>query len=145
MRDLAYLQGANDVALFLDDALGKIALQKLPNIDANGIAILQRRGGPHVGLTHHYWAISLQHFERADALVVIAKNLQQHIASSPRREQNIVRFEQTRVVRNQIFRFRGLQLKTTAERPGAAAQIEQIQLAIVMENDPILQSRFYQS
>src|SRR5205085_6723168 len=40
MRDLAYLQGANDVALFLDDALGKIALQELPNIDANGIAIL---------------------------------------------------------------------------------------------------------
>src|SRR5438477_6604269 len=40
IRDLAYLQSTNDVALFLDDALGKIALQELPNIDANGIAIL---------------------------------------------------------------------------------------------------------
>src|SRR5437879_8896780 len=39
MRDLAYLQGANDVALFLDNALGKIAFQKLPDIDANGVAI----------------------------------------------------------------------------------------------------------
>src|SRR5207237_1711617 len=37
MRDLAYLQGANDVALFLDDPLVKIACQEQPNIDANGI------------------------------------------------------------------------------------------------------------
>ena len=32
---------ANDVALFLDDSLGKIAAQKLPDIDADGVAILQ--------------------------------------------------------------------------------------------------------
>ena len=44
MRDLAHLEGANDVALFLDDALGKIAAQELPDIDADGVAILQRRG-----------------------------------------------------------------------------------------------------
>src|SRR5437764_546136 len=40
VRNLAHLQGANDVPLFLDDALGKIAFQKLPDIDANGVTIL---------------------------------------------------------------------------------------------------------
>src|SRR6266404_7448207 len=30
VRHLTHLQGANDVSLFLDDALGKVAAQKLP-------------------------------------------------------------------------------------------------------------------
>ena len=77
MRDFAHLERANDVALFLDDALGKIAPQELPDVDANGVAILQRRGGAHRCLADHDRTIRFQHFERADALVVIAKNLQQ--------------------------------------------------------------------
>ena len=40
MVDIAHFERANDVALFLDDALGKIAAQKLPDIDADGVAIL---------------------------------------------------------------------------------------------------------
>ena len=94
--------------------------------------------GAHGGLAHHDRAIGLEHFELADALVVIAENLQQHIAAGAGREQNVVRFEQARVVRDEIFRLRGLELETAAERAGAAAQIEQIHLAVVMKNDPIL-------
>ena len=43
MGQFAHLERANDVALLLDDALGKIAAQKLSDIDANGVAILERR------------------------------------------------------------------------------------------------------
>ena len=34
---------ANDVAFFLDDALGEIAAQELADIDADGVAIRERR------------------------------------------------------------------------------------------------------
>ena len=40
MRDFAHLERANDVALFFDDSLGKIAPQKLADVDSNGVAIL---------------------------------------------------------------------------------------------------------
>ena len=40
VRNFAHLERANDVALFLDDALGKIALQELADVDPNGVAIL---------------------------------------------------------------------------------------------------------
>src|SRR4051794_23710647 len=39
MRDLAHLQGADDVPLFLDNAFGKIAPQELADVDAYGVAI----------------------------------------------------------------------------------------------------------
>jgi hypothetical protein len=42
--DFIHLEAANDVALFLDDALGKIASQELSDIDSNGVAVLERRG-----------------------------------------------------------------------------------------------------
>src|SRR5215467_4362208 len=40
MGHLAHLERANDVALFLDDALRKIASQELTDVDSNGVAIL---------------------------------------------------------------------------------------------------------
>ena len=43
MIDVDHLEAANDVALFLDDALGKIAAQKLSDVDPDGVAIGQRQ------------------------------------------------------------------------------------------------------
>ena len=43
MIEIHDLEAANDVPLFLDDALGEIAAQELPDIDPNGVAIRQRR------------------------------------------------------------------------------------------------------
>jgi hypothetical protein len=40
MRHFAHLERADDVPLFLDDPLGKVALQELADVDSNGIAIL---------------------------------------------------------------------------------------------------------
>src|SRR5207244_7034730 len=43
MRHFGDLEGADDVSLFLDDALGKIAPQKLADVDPDGVATLYRR------------------------------------------------------------------------------------------------------
>ena len=82
------------------------------------------------------------HFKCADALVVIAKNFQQHIAARAGRKQNVVGLEQARIVRDQILGFRGFELEPAAQGAGAPAQIDQIQLAVVMENDPVFERRF---
>ena len=67
------------------------------------------------------------HFQRPNALVVIAQDLQQHIAARAGRKQNVVLFQQARIVRHQIFRLRGLELETSAHRARAATQIDQVQ------------------
>ena len=59
MVDVAHLEAANDVALFLDDALGEIAAQKLADIDADGVAVGQRRGRAHGHFADHDRAIGL--------------------------------------------------------------------------------------
>src|ERR1700720_4081800 len=84
MRDFIHLERANDIALFLNDSFRKIATKKLSDVDSNGIAILQRRGCAHGGVAHQDWAIGFDHLQQADPLIVIAKNLQQHIAARPR-------------------------------------------------------------
>ena len=80
MADVAHLEAANDVAFFLDDPLGKIAAQELPDIDPDGVAVGQGRGRADGEFADHDRAIGFEHFEDADALVVVAGNLEQHIA-----------------------------------------------------------------
>ena len=53
MRDLVDLKGANDVALFLDDAFRKVASQNLSDVDSNGIAVLQLRSRAHGLVADH--------------------------------------------------------------------------------------------
>ena len=86
MRDFIHLESADDVALFLDDAFRKVAPQKLSDIDSNGVAVFERSGGAHRRLAHHDRTIGFDDFQQTDPLVVIAKNLQQHIATCARRK-----------------------------------------------------------
>ena len=46
------------------------------------------------------------------------------------------------IVRDEIFGLRGLELETSAHGAGAAAQIEQIELGVVVENDPVFERGF---
>src|ERR1700736_4484007 len=73
-RDLAILKSEgkvpdfevpDNISLFLNDPLGKIASQDLPGIDANNVAIWEYRGTPDDDLPHHNRAIGLDDFERA--------------------------------------------------------------------------------
>ena len=139
MIDIHYFERPNNVALFLDDALGKIAAQKLPDIDANGVAIGQRRRAAHRRLAHHDRAIRVDHFQHADALVVIAEDLEQNVAARSRRKQDVVFFEHARIVRDEILRLRGFELKSAAHGTGAPAQIEQIHLAVVPEKNLVFE------
>src|SRR5207245_5459369 len=88
MGHFAHLQGANDVALFLDDPLRKIAAQKLSDIDPDRVAILQGICRSYRHLTDQDRPIRFNHFQLTNALVVIAENFQQHVACRSRRNQN---------------------------------------------------------
>ena len=107
MRDLVHVERANDVALFFDDSFREIAPQKLSHVDPNGIPVLERRGRAHGSIAHQNRAIRLNYLQEAHPLVVIAKNLQQHVAARAGRKQNIVGFKPTGLVGDQIFGFRG--------------------------------------
>src|SRR6266849_2581278 len=84
MADVAHLEATNDVAFLFDDALGKIAAQELPNVDADGVAVFQRRDRAHGSFPYHDGPIRFDHFENADALIVIAQNFEQHVATRVR-------------------------------------------------------------
>jgi len=90
-------------------------------------------------VAHHDRPIRFDDLQDAHALVVVAENLQYHIAARARRQQNIVSFEPARVVRHQIFRFGGLELEASAQGASTPAQIVQIHFAVVMENNPVLE------
>src|SRR5213080_3119391 len=122
MGDFVYLKTANDIPLFLDDSFREVAPQNLSNVDSNRIAILKLRCCAHRLVADHDRPISFDHFKNTDSLIVIAKNLQHHVAARARRKQNIVSLEPARIVRNQILRFRRLELKSTAERASAPTQ-----------------------
>src|SRR6267378_339427 len=141
VRDLVYLERADDIALFLDDSLRKTASQKLADVDSNGIAVLERRRGAHHGVTHHDRPVRLDHFQLTNSLIVIAKNLQQHVAARARGKQDIVSFQPAWVIRNQIFRLGSFKLETATQRTRPPAQIAQIHLAVVVEDNPVFQAR----
>src|SRR4029077_14361067 len=141
VRDLVCLESTNDIALFLDDSFRKTASQKLADIDSNGSAVFKRRCGAHHGVADHDWAIRLDHFQLTNSLIVIAKDLQQHVAARAGGEQNIIGFQPARVIRNQIFRLGSLQLEPATQRSRPPAQIAQIHLAVVVEDDPVFQAR----
>ena len=102
----------------------------------------ERRGRAHRRFPDHDRPVGLEHFQSADPLVVIAQNLQQDIAAGSRRKQDVVFLEQARVIRDEILGFRCLELEPAAHRARAPAQVDQIHLAVVMENDPVFQRSF---
>src|SRR5712691_7435269 len=121
MRYLGHLESANDVALLLDDALGKITAQELSHVDPDRVAILQGICRSYRHVADQDRTVGFDHFQFSDALVVIAENLQQNVAARSRRKQNIVRLQLARVVRNQLFAFRGLELTPATESASAPA------------------------
>ena len=141
MSNVHDFERANDVALFLDDPLGKIAAQKLADIDPDGIAVLERRRRADGGFADEDWPVGIDHFQRADAFVVIAQNFQEHVAARSRRKQNVVFLEHARVIRNEIFGLRRLELEPAAHGARAPAQIQQVHLAVVVENDSVFEHR----
>jgi len=76
MGNFVCLEAANDIALFLDDSLGKIATEKLSDVDPDGVTIREWRRRTHGGIADHDGTVGFDHFQLADAFVVIAENLQ---------------------------------------------------------------------
>src|SRR6266487_4405490 len=139
--DFIQLEAANDVSLLLDDALQEIASQNLSDIDSNGVAVLEFRGHADRIVAHHDSTIRFNHLKRAYSPIVIAKYFQQHISSRTGGKQDIVGLQAARIIRHQIFRFRSFQLESSAERACSPAQVVQIQLGVVVENNFVFQRR----
>src|SRR4029434_2358435 len=122
--DFVQFEAANDVSLLLDDALQKIASQNLPNIDSNDVTVLELRGRANRIIAHHDSTIRFNDLKRAYSPIVIAKYFQQHISGSAGGKQDIISLQPARIIRHQIFRFRSLQLESSAERACAPAQVD---------------------
>ena len=73
-------------------------------------------------VTHHDRAICFDDLQLTHPSIVIAEDLQQHVAARAGGQQNIVSFQPARVIRNQIFRFGGLQLEPAAESASPPAK-----------------------
>ena len=144
MPQVARLENADDVALLLDHALGEVAAQHLAHVDADQVTIGQARVIAHGDVTDEDRAAGLEHFELADALFIVAGDLQQHVAARAGGEQDVVVGQQARVVGDEVFALAGEQLETPAERAGAAAQIDEGQFAVVVvvEDDLVIERRF---
>ena len=141
-NEIVHLERANNVALLFEKALGKIAAQDLPRVDADGVAVGKRREVSNWHTAHQNRAISLEHLDAAFLAIVITVDLQQHITPASGRKQDVVLFEKAGIIGNEIFTLGGLELKTPAELPRAAAQIAEVQLAVVVENDVVLERGF---
>src|SRR4030095_3914887 len=119
--DFVQLEAANDVSLFLDDALQKIASQNLSDIDSNNVAGLVFGGRPNRIVAHHDSTIRFNDLKRAYPPIVVAKYFQQHVSRRSGRQQDIIGLQPARIIRDQIFRFRSFQLESSAESARAAA------------------------
>src|SRR5438067_9452516 len=142
VSDIHHFERAHDVALFLDYALAEIAAQKLADIDPDGVAVLKRRRRAYRRFADEDRAVGVDHFQSANALVVVAQNFQEDVAARPRREKNVVFLEHARVIRDEVFGLRGFELEPAAHGAGTPTQIEQVHLAVVMKNDPVLERGF---
>ena len=81
VAEIAHFQGADDVPLLLNDPLGEVAHQHLARVDADGVAIGERRGIAHRDFADKDRPVGLQHVEMADLVFVVALDLQQHLAA----------------------------------------------------------------
>ena len=86
--------------------------------------------------------IGLEDLDAAFLAIVIAVDLQKHIATAPGRKQNVVLFEKAGIVGNEILALRSLKLKAPAELARSAAQIAEVKLAVVVKNDIVLERGF---
>src|SRR4030095_1717031 len=89
VRDFIQLEAANDVSLFLDDALQEIASQTLSDVDSNDVAVLEFRGRADRIVANHDSTIRFNDFKRPYSPIVIAKYFQQHISRRAGRKQEI--------------------------------------------------------
>ena len=136
------VEAADQIALFLDDAIAKVAAQAdaLANVDDTAVG--------EIGLLAHWLAphehrpVALQHFERPALRVVVADDPQQQLTPRVRRKQNVSRPQQCRVIGNEIVRLARRKREPAAEFAGAAAQLRERDLGLVGKRDLVRQPSF---
>src|SRR5262249_40452759 len=74
VRQFADFKRANDIALFLDDALGKIAAQKLADVDFDRVAVFERMCRSYRRVANQDRPVGFNNFQLTDSFVVVAKN-----------------------------------------------------------------------
>ena len=128
--------------LFLEDALGKVAAQRLARVDLDEIPVAERRLVAHGRFADQHRVVALQHLEPPDATVEVTEDAQQHLAPRARGQQDVVFSQKRGVVRNQIRCLGVFELELTAVSPRVPAQIAEAQLGVVVENDLLFQCPF---
>ena len=141
-NEVAHLEPADHIVLFLEDALGEVAAQRLARVDLDEVPVVERRLVAHGRFADEDRMVALEHLEPPDAAVKIAEDAQQHLAPRARGQQDVVLSQQGGIVRNQVGRLGVLELELTAVSPRVAAQVAEAQLGVVVEDDFLLERPF---
>ena len=140
--NIPQLEAGDDVAFLLDDALREVAAQHLARVDADAVAVAQFLGAAHRHVPDEDRAVGLDDLQFADLGLVIAEDLEQHLAAGARREQDVVHVQERGVVGDEVAGFVGLELEPAAEGPGPSAKVAQGQFGVVVEHNPVVQAGF---
>ena len=134
-NQVAHIERANHIFFLFDEALGEVATQALSDIHADHVAIGEQGGIPDGYAADENRAVRLQNFELAGSFIVVARDFQENVAARTRREKDVILFQQSRVVGNQILAFGRAELEATAVGSGAQSQIAEVEFAIIVKND----------
>jgi hypothetical protein len=81
----------------------------------------------------------LEDFHLADFAIIVAGDFQQHIAAGAGGEKYVVLLKQPRIVRDEVFAFGCLEEEASAVGAGPQAQVVEVEFAVVVENDFVLE------
>ena len=111
----------------------------MAGINADRIAILQQAGISHRHSTHNDRPVGLQDLHLADLAIIVAGDFQQHIAAGAWSEKDVVLLQKSGIVGHEVFAFGGLEKEASAIGSGSQAEVVEVEFAVVVENDFVLQ------
>lgn len=81
----------------------------------------------------------MEDFEGASAVIVVAEDAQEDFAGGSGGEEDVVDVEEGGIVGDEVAGFVGFELETAAEGPGAAAEVDQWEFGVVVEEDAVFE------
>ena len=133
--EIADIQRADDITLFLDDAVGEVAPKHLAGIDPDGVAILKVHGAPNGDVPHYDRTVGLQHLDSTLLLLVVAGDPKGHFTADTGGDEDVIVIKSVGIVGSDIFRLGALQLEASPEGADAPLEFLEVELAAVAEKN----------
>ena len=142
VKKIRHFQTADQVSFFLNDAVAKVTAQAHPFANINHRPVVQHGPLPHQLTTDQNRTASLQNLHHSALGLIVAGNPDQQLTAGIRREQNVARTQQGRIVRDQIVRLAGRQRETPAHFPSPPTQFRKGNFRFVRKGNLVGQPSF---